>query len=233
MEGFSGLFVLLLFIAFSVLEGVGRKRKSQQKGPSGEAAARRPTDSSSSGPAPIPSRSPSRPGDSRRPGASTRGGVATAQMPAGAGRGGQGRGSEGLVPKEIWEEILGLARGEPPRPTTAEPGPSPRPPRPEAETLEEIPPFEARSLEPLEVDRDRPPPSEQGREQDRPAQSGSGYSKALTPREPSSPQRAGTLAASGGGRKLKGDLLGDGSPEDLRKAIILTEVLGPPMALRE
>jgi hypothetical protein len=210
MEGFSGLFIVLLFIAFSVLEGVGRKRKGQQKAAPGEPAAPGPTDASSSRPAPTPSRSP-----------------------AGAGRGEQGRGSEGLVPKEIWEEILGLARGEPPKPRTAAPGPPPRPPRPEAETLEEIPPFEARSLEPLEVDRDRPPPRERGREQDRPARSGSGYSKALTPREPSSPQRTGALAASGRGRKLKGDLLGDGSPEDLRKAIILTEVLGLPLALRE
>jgi hypothetical protein len=145
-----------------------------------------------------------------------------------------------MVPKEIWEEILGLARGEPPKPRTAEPGPSPSPPRPEAETLEEIPPFEARSLEPLEVERDRPPSREQGRA----ARPGSGYSKALSPREPSSPQRADALVASarraplsdrtgGRGRRLKGDLLGDGSPEDLRKAIILTEVLGLPLALRD
>jgi len=233
MEGFSGLFIVLLFIAFSVLEGVGRKRKGQQKGAPGEPAAPRPTDAPSPGPRPIPPRSPSRPGDAQRPGASTRGGMPTAQGPAGAGRGEQGRASEGLVPKEIWEEILGLARGEPPKPRPVEPGPgsapSPRPPRQEAETLEEIPPFEARSLEPLEVDRDRP----SSREERRPAL-----------RESSSPQRTGALAASGGkaplsarkgrgGVKLKEDLFGDGSPEDLRKAIILTEVLGPPLGLRE
>lgn len=230
MEGFSGLFIVLLFIAFTVLEGIGRKRRGQQKGEPGEAQVPRPREQP---PSPrqsrIPTESASSQGGPPRtdPGTMTR--VPRPQRAPGAGPREQGRSSEGLIPKDIWEEILGLARGEPPKPGSGQTGPDrpPRPPRREGETLEEIPPFEARSLEPLEVEEHRP-------------------SSALRVREATTaaPEKvaAPTVARMGrqpprrraqGGRRLKGDLLGNGSPEELRKAIILTEVLGPPLALRE
>ena len=97
----------------------------------------------------------------------------------------------------------------------------------EGETLEEIPPFEARSLEPLEVEEHRPSSALRVREATTAApEKAAAPTVARMGRQP--PRRRAQ-----GGRRLKGDLLGNGSPEELRKAIILTEVLGPPLALRE
>jgi hypothetical protein len=151
-----------------------------------------------------------------------------------------------MVPKEIWEEILGLARGEQPRPRPAERETEPRPlPPTEGETLEEIPPFEARSLEPLHVEREAPGE----RPQRPPIRAGASPSRDLATRKRERPPAKGKAAlatsregapASRGrgkrgltGQRLRDDLLGDGALEDLRKAIILTEVLGTPLALRE
>lgn len=152
-----------------------------------------------------------------------------------------------MIPKDIWEEILGLARGTPPEPARAEPPPDPVRPsrRVEDETLEEMPPFEARSLEPLHVDRGAPG-SQPRRGRDRggargsvsarggkapplPATAASGG--AVTLPVPSPPAKAGA-ARTGQSPKMRA-LLGSGSVEDLRKAFILTEVLGPPLGLRE
>jgi hypothetical protein len=50
---------------------------------------------------------------------------------------------------------------------------------------------------------------------------------------PRSPSRRGEEYSFRPGEDLLGDLFGTGSVEDLQKAIILREVLGPPLALRE
>ena len=88
MEGFP-LFWILIFVVITVLEGIGRKRQSQQKG--------RPQ----TGPRPDQPSTGHRPPP---PEPSTSAGGRTAQ------EGGPAT-SEGMLPKEVWEEILGLARG--------------------------------------------------------------------------------------------------------------------------
>ena len=231
---------VLIFIAFSVLEGVGRRRKTQQKGAPGKPPRPQPRQAGLPGQARVPPQ-PLPPGSGPlEAGTDTSAGTRAPmpRRPAGAARGEQGKGSEGLIPKGIWEEILGLARGDPPKPRPAEPGSdtSPHVPSREGETLEEIPPFEARSLEPLDVEADR----SSSRVQARSGRAEPASSKGSTPPMPPPLLEIGAGAASGrsrrkgqGGRWLKGDLLGDGSAEDLRKAIIITEVLGPPLAMRE
>jgi hypothetical protein len=209
------LIFVLIFIVFSVLEGVGRKAKQQAK--KREGAGRIP--------APPPDRSPKEPPRE------------TAQKGS--------DGSEGLIPSEVWEEILGLARGSAPSP---KPQPAPDSesearsledlrarPIPEAyrrgdETLEEIPEFEARSLEPLE-----PRPEPDRRVPDRSRKPAAAVEKARSRARDTGV--APPLAVSSSPRRSTGhprtDLFGDGSPEELRKAIILREVLGPPLGTRE
>lgn len=223
MEEFSGLIFILVFIAFSILEGIGRKRKAQER--KGGAEGTSPTPPVGAGRAP--------------------------EAPARKTAGGEGGSSEGLIPKDVWEEILGLARGAPPPSSKPEPGPvpdpssAPRPPR-EAETLEEIPPFEARSLEPLYVEHERV----SQRSRDVEVATGTRAPEALTSRDRRGAgggkgrgaavlemgQAPGPMAAHRrriGGRRLRKELFGRGSPEELRKAVVLSEVLGPPVAMRD
>ncbi len=205
MEDFGQIFIILIFIAVSVLEGVGRKRKAGQQGKP------RPGPTRAQGP-----RRPAPPMEvARRTGA-----------PPEVERGVPEKSSEGLVPEAVWEEILGLARGTPmerpvPPPAPAAP-PVPLPPEPrqsraereesqrQAETLEVIPEFEARSLEAPAPRAVKPVARPLGR-------AAAAATGAPRPRSPG----------------LRGDLFGSGSPEELRKAIILKEVLGPPLALRD
>lgn len=221
---------VLIFIAFSVLEGVGRKRKTQPKGAPGQ----------SPGPRPRPEQRPSREPEE----ASARGSSPRSVGPA--DEAGQ-EGSEGLIPKEIWEEILGLARGTPPEPRRAAPPPDlpEASPRREDETLEEIPPFEARTLEPVDFDDER----RVVRPERLPVALGGGPAKGLAARKGTPLQRSGAKAVAAAkvrvpsppvppgkpstGQGIRADLLGEGSQEDLRKAIILTEVLGLPVGLRD
>jgi len=236
MEGGPEIIFVLLFIAFSVLEGIGRKRKAQQKGP-GKPKGSRPVGTAS--PEEIGGRE-------REPTPSGRGG-ATARGTGAVGRPSQAGGSEGMIPKDIWEEILGLARGTARDPARGEPPPEAvrPPPRVEDETLEEIPPFEARTLEPLYVDRGVPGsqprrggdrgggrgavPARGGKAPPLPAKAAKGG--AVTLPVPLPPAKAGA-ARKGQSPKMR-ELLGSGSVEDLRKAFILTEVLGPPLGLKE
>jgi len=220
---------VLIFIAFSVLEGVGRKRKTQQKGAPGKPPVPRP--------APRPRREPAEAGGVRG---------TDRTPPVRADRGGQ-EGSEKLIPKDVWEEILGLARGTPPAPRKVDPEPDPSRPRPrrEDETLEEIPPFEARTLEPVDFEDERPV----SRPERMPVPAGRDRGEGSATRKRSGLQRSGAEAVAAAKARMPGpvepsekrtarsgiraDLLGDGSTEDLRKAVILTEVLGPPLGMRE
>jgi hypothetical protein len=130
-----------------------------------------------------------------------------------------------MIPADVWEEILGLARGKPPAP---KPEPAPEP-EPGFETWQEfeaepVPEAEERSSRRHESDLDR--------------------RRAAVARPPIQAQEVGSgrgvvtapvpvvrRAVDDGG--VRGDLFGSGSPEELRKAIILKEVLGLPLALRE
>ncbi|MGW8268648.1 MAG: hypothetical protein ACWGSQ_19945, partial [Longimicrobiales bacterium] len=125
MEGIPvEVIFVLVFVAFSILEGVGRRRKTQQRGAPGKPPVPRP--------GPRPQREPAEAAGARGP---------DRTPPVKADRAGQ-EDSEGLIPKDVWEEILGLARGTAPTPRKVEPEPDPSRSRPgrEDETLEEIPP---------------------------------------------------------------------------------------------
>lgn len=145
--------------------------------------------------------------------------------------------SEELIPTVIWEEIAELAGARPPSRPAPEPAPTPGPPT----TLEPgRRPAEAR-YEPRERSKTpepglRTPPA-----------------PAPTPRETTSlPERSRRLAAELGEERsstpapdlqlevMEGEdskrlewLFGGTDPAALRRAILLREVLGPPLALRE
>jgi hypothetical protein len=231
---------VLIFLAFSILEGVGRKRKAQERKERGEGA-----------PLP-PSREPRAPGQTPsadRSTASPREGAGRVPVATGRGAAGADAGtSEGMIPKDVWEEILGLARGTPSSSGKPDPGPdqsgAPQPRR-EDETLEEIPPFEARSLEPLYVEHDRV--TQRSRDMVTTGTSGPESLASKGPRGGGRGKGRGTAAlgmsqASApaathrrriGGSRLREDLFGEGAPEDLRRAVVLREVLGPPVAIRD
>jgi len=238
VEGIPGeLIFVLIFIAFSVLEAVGRKKGARRKG--------------------GPGRAPGSEGGSRERG-ERREGMPRAREAGADSRSSAGKteeapaSSEGLIPEDIWEEILGLARGTPQK--QSEPRSRPRPevqqdmagrdlPSSEVETIEEIPPFEARSLEPLEP---RPEPN---RGLPDPSGARAGLPDVHVPPPPKSkikgvPSLAASEIGTGPGvkarprRKPKGgrvrqEIFGDGSREELRKAVILREVLGKPVGMEE
>ncbi len=223
------LLFVIIFIVFSVLEALGRKKKAGRTG--------------TGAPGPRPRRSPRE----------------ASEGPAASRKSAEGdEGSQGLIPEDVWEEILGLARGTPPEiereereePDSRHPG---RPlPDPEGQTLEEIPPFEARSLEPLEPRpeprRDAPAAPDIPRERvEMPPVPGSRVESlpSLAATEVGGDAEVGagvdigslgaTLAARrrpGPGR-LRRDLFRGGSVAELRRAVVLKEVLGPPVGLQE
>ncbi len=147
--------------------------------------------------------------------------------------------SEDLTPHEIWQEIAELAGGR----LSAEPTPKPTPtPAPDLHT----------TWEGAQLDEVEPDPREHGRmrKADFGARSTSRSTPAAAEKVPV-PDRSRELAAQmgkeatsapelqleavederGGGRMEW--LFGGKDPEALRKAILLREVLGPPLALRE
>lgn len=210
MDGGALLYVLI-FVVLAVVQGLGQKRRE----------AERKSQTKPGGGAPAPGSAPGEP----RP------------LPR-ARRSPTPDSSEGLIPSEVWEEILGLARGKPspPTPVDAPPEPAPAPAgrsadrrREEIEiyrapgSLEEIPSFEARSLEDLRPrqaelsQRELPPPSREVRPR---------RGALLTP-------HMGRQRHSGRSRWMRKELLGSGSAEELRRAMVLSEVLGPPLSLRE
>lgn len=236
----DGLFIWLIILAIAVLQGIGSKKK---RGKPGQQI-----------PGPPPTRRvPPRPAGETVPGAeegeevSPRRGVAsasTAQTP------GPQDSSEGMIPTDIWEEILGMARGKPPR---AEPkGPSPAEvdqvpesggrPVPEEEAPREIPsrprtgvrePREERPSEAVARREVRPSPSP------RPVPASHTADAALHVSDPSDFRSRLGLSATAPGlegasqRRLREELFGGTSPKELRKAIVLKEVLGAPLALRD
>jgi len=232
VEGIPGeLIFVLIFVAFSILEAVGRKKGAQRKKASGRS------------PSPRPSADREREGipRAREPG------VASGRSREGTRTGEPS--SEGLIPREIWDEILGLARGTTEgegeakggAPTT-DMGGRELPPM-EAETLEEIPPFEARSLEPLEPraepDRGLPDPAgtrRRGREVEVPPVPKSavkGMPSLAAEEIGTGPGVAARPKRKPKGGRIRQEVFGDGSLEDLRKAIILKEVLDKPVGMRE
>ncbi len=207
---------ILIFLVLAVVQGVGQKRKEMEKEnvpkperePVGAGASRGRT------------RAPSRPLPRTSP---------------------EEDSSEGMVPSEIWEEILGLARKPESRPTPLERGSRPEPPeRPRRDATsrgagpaEETASFEALSVEPVEVREDRPRARSRVREAARiqePSLEAVMSAEILTSRHAAG---KGTRRRAHRGRRIRRDLLGHGSSQDLQTAMILTEVLGPPVSLRK
>jgi hypothetical protein len=211
---------LLIFFVFAVLQGIGPKRKQD-----GKQRGQPPTGTGEGG-APGQGRERSqaasreRVEDARRdrvqtaprsregfPAASRERPEAAARERAGAASRPEQqpvRSSEGLIPGDIWEEIMGLARGgtAPAKPAD-EPAPSRKSPPESREGAV------ARKPSPASVLRRPSPPV------------------APVPSEPAS------AVISRSRKSVRTELFGGDSARDLRKAIVMKEVLGPPVSLKE
>ncbi len=241
----SGLFFWLIIFAVAILQGIGQRKKK---------AGRKPGAGTLPGPGPSrprPAQVPAQRPDQRPDQRPQQGLPEPSSQPISASAGevpskGKDGSSEGMIPSEIWEEILGLAQGKPPR---SEPDAVPR----EDEGLIPVPTDEtggAGSPTEQEAWQERPgetrpaavapqrgtraPPSE------RAFPASHGAEAALHKTKPSDVGSRLAVSASpdpttgaGEGRSRAAGLFGGGSPEELRKAIILKEVLGQPLALRE
>lgn len=217
----EGLFFWLIIIAVVVLQGIGKKkRKAGQPGqePPG-----------SPGPRTAP------PGDQEGVTASTASSRPTVASPRPGQDAAERRSSEGLVPADVWAEILGLARGETQR---AEPEPEPEAPLPaEAAPVpwaREERPREERPAAAVARREGPPPPVVRSFPTSHGADAVLYQTKTGDYESRLAVSRTSILESEPGeGRGVRAGLFGSGSPKDLRKAIILKEVLGPPLSLRE
>jgi len=224
----EGLFFWLIIIAVVVLQGIGRKKRKagqpgqeppgspgprtappgDQEGVTASTASSRPTVAS-----PRPTMDSPRPGQEVAEEASSE------------------ESSEGMVPADVWAEILGLARGETQRAEPEAPPPAEAAPVPWAR---EERPREDRPAAAVALREGPPPPVVRSFPTSHGAdavlhqtKTGDFESRLAVSRTPT-PE-----LEPGGGRGVRAGLFGSGSPRELRKAIILKEVLGPPLSLRE
>lgn len=160
------------------------------------------------------------------------------------------RGSEGMIPKDLWEEIAALAGGQLPQqqepPEEPDPEPSSWIPEPRSErkpvSLEVPAPDVERESRDLMRRRARPPVSERGQftttPMKRPAhaihEAHALYGTDPSSRPPSEQdgmdplaQRLGADPSAARVRLMGHDV------HQLRQALILSEVLGPPVALKK
>ena len=195
----EGLFFWLIIAAVLVLQAIGQKRK-------------KPGQPGQKPPGPAGPR-PGQPGGQGRVTATSRSPMA----PPRPVQDGEGSGSsEGMIPGDVWAEILGLARGEPRQDDPEIPLPSEERPAASSARREERSPLE-----------ERPFPTSHGADavphQSKPADFKSRIAVSSAPFEL---EREET-------REVRTMLFGSGSPAELRKAFILKEVLDPPPSLRE
>ncbi len=131
-------------------------------------------------------------------------------------------GSEGLLPTDLWEEIAGLSRGDLPQ----LPDPEPRQPSRRADELEEYhPPAPVAARErhtPLPASRMSPriPPGSN------PTAKRRGRSRPPVGEKRSTRSHLGAADV----RRL---LQGAGGRESLRRAVIFSEILGPPKSMQD
>jgi len=190
------LIFVLVVVVFSVLDGVGRKKKAKREG----------------APGPVP-------GPQRR---SVQNPETVATPPS------EPANSEGMIPGDVWEEILGLARGTAPEPERVEEPVQAQVEESswtayltEGQTPERTPDFQAPELESLV-------PRREG------VRSMPDRSRAPSvPAQPSGEKGAWGKRAEAKRSLMRHYLFGDGSVAELRKAIILKEVLGPPVSMKE
>lgn len=180
------------------------------------------------------------------------GGAGKEQAPErAAGSGGRPSSSEELIPKEIWEEIAELAGGRrtgpkapgPLQTPTPAPAPTQAPPVPEGfpRSSRESPPD--RKEEALTLARERTrevglrtSPRSAPVQEPLPAavsQPAVPEAAALSPIKETAPEIQLEITEAQERGPQVDELLGDRSADTLRRAILLREILGPPLALRE
>ena len=123
------------------------------------------------------------------------------------------------MPGDVWAEILGLARGEPRRAAPEPPSEVAPVPMSREEEPQEERPWEER---PMAF------PASHGAEAVLHKSKRSDFESRLAITRTPSPE-----SKAGRGEGVRAGLFGSGSPEELRKAVILKEVLGLPLSLRE
>lgn len=211
------LVFIAVLILFSILDAVAKKKRQQQMEEAEEGAPEGAREEAEW--APLPGADPHRDG---RPGAS---------LPpyAGSYRGQGGDApstAEGMVPADIWEEIGALARGEPvpePEPASDVPSEPPRTPGPG-----ERPELPARIPTTSPIRREQVGRYEVG---SHPVHaSHADYGTDPSQRAPSMAPRSG--APGRRAREVRAALV-EGGPEAARRAVILQEVLGKPLAYRD
>jgi len=214
----EGLVFWLIIVAVAVLQGIGRKKRK-----AGQPGQKPPS---------LPQTRSAPPQAQERVTASSRPTQVSSRPEEDDGG---DESSEGMIPQDVWAEILGLARGDPRR---DEPEASPQPEAPLPESGED----RSREESPRE---ERPAASVLHRETraspaPRPFPTSHGANAALHQTRPENfesrlalPRPPPPESQRGGARDVRAGLFGDGSPRELRKAIILKEVLGAPLGLRE
>ncbi len=216
----DGLFIWLIIFAVAIVQGIAQRKKKPGKGPGrtpGRTPGREPGMGGGSAPETPRRRPVGTPGEPHT--GSLPSGTRPPSSPSQKER--ERTSSEGMLPADVWEEILGLARGKPP---------APRPPTPKPEASPE---YEKRSRLELEEYRARPEPAPEEVPPSHRADAvhhktavtdvAARLGVTATPAPASAPVEVGGV---------RGQLFGVGSPEELRKAIILREVLGPPLSMR-
>lgn len=256
-NGFEGLLFLALLV-FWVMEAISSARKKRQQGegshPS-EFPEEEPIPDRSVGSRPVDradergARFPERATPRDRTALPERGGRDT-PAPRGAGRPEavsseeeltavpEGDRAAGMLPRDLWEELAALARGEVPGRARPAEVPVPLPPRPsppvESERAREARNRAARKREGHGLESRR-------REQPKVAPArivvGSDEAMAARARERHTPAAVMAAAEVLPERREPGAdafraVFGGTGPADLRRAVLLREVLGPPLSLR-
>jgi len=246
----TGLFFWLIVFAVAILQGIGQKKK--QPGQRG----RRPPGKGLPPGSPRPTDQDEQELEQIEQGmAGSSGSSPTASADAGSDEEADAS-AEGMIPQDVWAEILGLARGEAPKRGAPKPEPSaedadvgyddgpyraeepavsvperrPREPRPREPRTREVRP---RTAEPFSVERSR----------DDTAEVVPAWGETVSGSPPAASLDASAEAT---GRRVRDQdeaprdgspprvhLFGSGSVLELRKAVILQEVLGPPVGLKE
>lgn len=192
-----------VIILFTILEAVAKRRKQSEAGEEGG------DEDESWTPAPV-ERQP-KPKAERRPRVE---GGASSSTDRGMPQRGAGREerSETMIPADLWEEIAGLATGTPrSKPKRAEPG--------------GMHTEEARSLEPLKVERiaDAHPVH----------RSHIGYGTDPSERAPSKEDWRPAERGNRNAERVRAMLRGSEGTDALKQAVILREVLGPPVSMKD
>lgn len=227
-----------VIILFTILEAIAKRRKQREAGEDGAEEDENWT------PAPV-ERQP-KPKADREPRVE-RGSRSSSSTDRGMPERGAGREerSETMIPADLWEEIAGLAKGEVPRPRQPEPSKGKTPTKGKTPRRWKPGPFddESASLETLEVERieddirpvrtytgARVPSSADAHPVHR---SHHGYGTDPSERAPSEQDWRPTERANRNAKRVRAMLRGSEGTDALKQAVILREVLGPPVSMKD